>query len=132
MSITEGHQALIRRIVTMSGAPNIVLPGGPGKALPRIVVQVSGGSQRTMGLSGATDSTPEITVRVETAQKDAQGRDAYATANDALVAALVARFAVGGTFDGVTIEDAPLPRPALPVTDGVYSVPVIIRGRLFF
>ena len=125
MSLTAGQQALIRRIVTMTTSANIVLPNGPGAALPRYVVQVSGGSQRTATVDGVTDARPEIVVRVETVA------DAYATDNDALVAALVARFRPGDKFDGVTVIDAPLPRPPL-VGDGVYSVPVIIRGRFSF
>ena len=125
MSMTNGHQAIISRIVTMSGAPNVVLPNGPGKDCPRFVVQEAGGSQRTATVAGETDAYPEVIVRVET-------DTAYATENNALVAALVARFAPGSRFDGVTILDAPLPRAPLPVTEGVYSVPVIIRGRISF
>ncbi|MBN8189551.1 hypothetical protein JF540_22965 [Salipiger thiooxidans] len=129
MSLTEGQQALIRRIVTMGGGTNVSLPNGPGKALPRYVVQAAGGSQRTLGLSKVTDARPEISVRVEVAAwPDGQ----YATQSDTLVAALVARFAVADQFDGVTIEDAPNVRPPMPVSDGVYCVPVIIRGRCFF
>lgn len=125
MSLTAGQQALIYRLVTMSGGTNVVLPNGPGKGLPRYVVQVSGGAQRTATLGGRTDATPEIVVQVETEADD------YVTANNALVAALVARFAVGSRFDGVTITDAPLPRPAL-VGGGVYSVPVVVRGQTSF
>ena len=94
--------------------------------MPRYVVQVSGGGQRTATISGATESRPEIVVKVETAA------DGYATSNDTLVAALVAMFPVNARFDGVTILDAPQPRPAMPVTDGVYSVPVIVRGYFPF
>lgn len=129
MSITAGQQALIRRILTMTTSANIVVPNGSAKGLPRYVVQASGGSQRTLGLSKITDARPEITVRVETGVwPDVQ----YSTLSDTLVAALVARFAVSDQFDGVTIEDAPSVRPPLPVTDGVFAVPVIIRGRCFF
>lgn len=125
MSLTTGQQALIRRVTTMSAPPNVVLPNGKGKPLPRYVVQASGGSQSTFDLSGTTDSRPEIVVRVETEA------DEFATENDSLVAALVARFKPGDEFDGVEIMDAPLPRPPLE-GDGVYSVPVIIRGRYIF
>lgn len=121
MSITTGHQALIKRIVQMSTTANIVLPNGPGKDLPRYVIQAAGGSQRTATVGGITESYPEIVVQVET------GTD-YADDNDDLVADLVSLFAVNSRFDGVTIIDAPLPRPPLPVDRGVYSVPVIIRG----
>lgn len=124
MSLTDGQQALIRRIVTMTRTANVVLPNGSDEPLPRYVVQASGGSQRTVG--GRTEANPEITVRVETCS----GKNA--TQSDELVAALVDRFPVHARFDGVTILDAPLPRPPLPDTDGVYSVPVIIRGRTSF
>lgn len=126
MGITTGHQALINRIVTMPDPPNIVLPNGPGKGLPRYVIQVSGGAQQTATLQGLTDSTPEIVVQVETED------GGYTTENDTLVEALVARFPVASRFDGVCILESPMPRAALPVTDGVYSVPVIIRGSYTF
>lgn len=127
MSITTGQQALIRRIVTMTTDANIVLPNGPGKGLPRYVIQAAGGAQQTASLKGRTEAAPEIVVRVETADGE------YATQNDELVAALVARFPLDGApFDGVVIREAPLPRPPLPVADGVYAVPVIIRGATRF
>jgi hypothetical protein len=126
MSLTVGQQALIRRIVTMTTSANIVLPNGPGAGLPRYVVQVSGGSQIRRTVDGTTEARPEIVVRVET--KDGE----YANENDTLVAALVARFPCNASFDGVTIIDAPLPRAPLPLADGVYSVPVIIRGFTSF
>jgi hypothetical protein len=125
MSISTGQQALIRRIVTMTTDANIVLPNGSTHNLPRYVVQSSGGSQRSLGASGLTEAFPEIVVRVETVA------DAYATQNDQLVAALVARFSVGDVFDGVEITEAPLPRAPLGMSE-VYSVPVIIRGRMVF
>ena len=125
MTLVTGQQALIRRIVTMTTSANIVLPNGPGRGLPRYVIQVSGGSQQNTLVRGTTEAVAEIVVRVETGTE-------YATANDALVDALVARFPVTEVFDGVTIRDAPLPRPPLPVTEGVYAVPVIIRGFTSF
>lgn len=125
MSITTGQQALIRRIVTMTGGTNVVLPNGPDKGLPRYVVQVSGGGQRAMGLSQQTDAKPEIVVRVETVDGE------YTTENDQLVAALVARFNNCPKFDGVVIESAPQVRPPIQ-GGGVYAVPVVITGRFFF
>lgn len=124
MSLTAGQQALINRLVTMTDPPNIVLPNGPGKGLPRYVVQVSGGAQGTATLGGETEATPEIVIRVETED------GGYAVESDTLVAALVARFAVGDRFGGVTIAEAPLPRPAIP--GACYAVPVIVRGRTSF
>ena len=125
MSMTEGQKALIGRILGMSTSASIAMPNGPSKECPRYAIQAAGGSQRTATIGGTTESNPEIVVRVETDTD-------YATENDEMVAALVARFPVNARFDGVIILDAPLPRPPLPVLDGVYSVPVIIRGRYYF
>lgn len=125
MSLSTGQQALIRRIVTMDGAPNIRLPNGPGADLPRYVVQVSGGSQSGFGVDGSTEARPEIVVRVETIS------DTYATESDALVSALVDRFSPGDTFDGIEITSAPLPRAPIE-GNGIYAVPVIISGRFIF
>lgn len=125
MSLTTGQQALVARIINMPGRPNVVLPNGPSADCPRYVIQKAGGAQRTAGLDGRTDGTPEIVVRVET-------KSTYDVENDALVAALVARFRPGDRFDGVTIIEAPLPRPALPPVGGVYAVPVRIRGQYSF
>ncbi|WP_156127774.1 hypothetical protein [Pseudooceanicola atlanticus] len=125
MSLTAGQQAMIARIINMPGRPNLVLPAGPAADCPRYVVQEAGGAQRTVGLDGHTDSTPEIIVRVETNTK-------YSVENAELVAALVALFRPGDRFDGVTIIDAPLPRPALPTTRGIYAVPIRIRGQYSF
>ncbi len=129
MSITAGHQALIRRVVTMTDPPNIVLPNGPGKGLPRYVIQAAGGAQTPADMTGETRAFPEIVVRVET---KAWPEGQYAIESDALVAALIARFPVGVKFDGVKIDRAPEARTELPVIDGVYSVPVIIRGTYHF
>lgn len=128
MSITDGQQALIRRIVTMTTSANIILPNGPqGASVPRYVVQVSGGGQRNRFVRGTTEARPEITVRVETLDGE------YTTESDALVKSLVGRFAVGGApFDGVKILDAPLVQPPLPATQGLYVVPVVIRGFTTF
>lgn len=125
MSMTDGQQKLINRIVTMDDPPNIALPNGPGVGLPRYVVQEAGGSQNTFDMAGAVESFPEIVVRVETEDGE------YATQNNALVKALVTRFKPGSRFDGITILDAPSPRPPLR-GGGVYAVPVIIRGRYVF
>lgn len=125
MSITTGQQALIKRIVQMSTTADIVLPNGKAKGLPRYVIQASGGAQRTRTISGTTEAYPEIVVKVETGTE-------YATDNDTLISDLVTLFAVTTRFDGVTILDAPEVKPALPVTEGVYSVPVVIKGFYSF
>ncbi|NDV52108.1 hypothetical protein [Salipiger sp. PrR003] len=129
MSITAGHQALIRRVVTMTDPPNIVLPNGEGKGLPRYVVQAAGGAQTPADMTGKTRAFPEIVVRVET---KAWPAGQYFIESDALVAALVARFPPGAKFDGVKIDRAPDVRPSLPVTDGVLSIPVVIRATFIF
>lgn len=130
MTITAGQQALISQIATAAGRPAIGLPNGPVPAFSstvtaRWVIQVSGGAQIGVGLDGATDAHPEIVVRVETPA------DSYATDNDASVDALCALFPVGSTVGSVTIDKAPQPRAPMPYA-GVYSVPVIITGRMFF
>jgi len=115
MSLTDGHQAIIGRIVAEAGATSVVLPNGPGKGLPRYVVQEAGGTQRPIGVDGMTDATAEVVVRVETEA------GAYATEANALASALVAMFPGGLRFDGMTVMDAPSVRPPLPVADGVYA-----------
>jgi len=126
MSMTDGHQAIIARIVAQAGATGVALPNGAGVGLPRYVVQEAGGAQRTVTLSGLTDARAEVVVRVETAA------DGYATANNALVKALVQMFPPGLRFGAMTVLQAPDVRPPLPVTDGVYSVPVIVRAEFTF
>lgn len=125
MSITDGHQAIIRRIVTMATSAAIALPNGPSKSLPRYVVQAAGGAQTSADMTGTTRAFPEVVVRVETHAGQ------YATEADAMVKALVQRFPVGAVFDGVKIDTAPDVRPALP-GDGAFAVPVIIRGSTLF
>lgn len=124
-SLVAGHQAMISRIVTLASIA-VVLPNGPGKPLPRYVVQEAGGSQRTSLLGGLTDADPEVVVRVEV---DA---GQYATQSNVLVDELAAMFPAGLRFGGMTVLDAPMVRPPMPVSDGVYSVPVIIRARFSF
>jgi hypothetical protein len=133
MSITIGQQALIDRIVTMTDPPNIVLPGGESFDLPRYVIQVAGGAQQRETVGGLTRANPEIVVRVETKTVSDDNTFAGTAESNALIEALVERFAVGDRFDDVTILEAPSPRPPLPVLDGdTYSVPVVIRGRCYF
>lgn len=133
MSITLGQQALIDRVVSMTDPPNIVLPNGEPFDLPRYVIEVAGGAQQRETVGGLTRANPEIVVRVETRIVAVDNTFSLTDESNALVEALVERFAVGDRFDGVTIVEAPSPRPALPVQDGdTYSVPVVIRGRCYF
>jgi hypothetical protein len=129
MSVTTGHAALIRRVVTMTDPPNVMLPNGPGKGLPRYVIQAAGGAQTPADMTGKTRAFPEIVVRVET---KAWPEGQYLIESDQLVGALVARFPPGAKFDGVKIDRAPDVRPPLPVTDGVISIPVVIRATFVF
>lgn len=130
MTLTTGQSDLIGEIAGAAGRPAIGLPNGPvpefsGTVSARWVIQASGGGQVGVGLDGATDAHPEIVVRVETPA------DGYAAANDASVNALCALFPVGSTVGSVTIDKAPQPKAPMPYA-GVYSVPVIITGRMFF
>ena len=137
MTITTGQQALINQIAAAPGRPTIGLPNGhvpefSDTVTSRWVIQISGGSQVGIGLDGATDARPEIMVRVETPA------DALAISNDTSVIQLCSLFPVGalvyapGTVStGVKIDKAPQPKAPMPYA-GVYSVPVIITGRMFF
>ncbi|WP_422073872.1 hypothetical protein [Tranquillimonas rosea] len=124
MSLAAGQLALMKRVATMPDAPNVVWPNGEPADLPRLVMQPSGGGQSVATISGVTDATPEIVVRVETESGQFTG------ASDALVAALMDRFKPGDRFDGVRIIAAPQPRA--PIEGTPYVVPVVIRGRQFF
>lgn len=126
MSVTDGHQALIRRLVTMTTTASIALPNAPGApGVPRYVVQEAGGGQNTYTLDGDTNARPEIVVRCEVEA------DTDAAAANALAKALVDRFAVGSKFDGLTVLQAPNVRPPI-VADGIYAIPVVIRGFMTF
>lgn len=129
MSVTNGHKAIIARIVAQAGATAVALPNGPGKSLPRYVVQEAGGTQSNSMVAGLTDADAEVVVRVETVS------GSYATQSNDLTAALVAMFPAGlrfGTSPAMTILTPPNVRPPLPVIDGVYSVPVVVRARFTF
>lgn len=126
MSITDGYQAIISRLLTESSGVNIVLPDGPGKTLPRYVVQEAGGSQRVQNLDGDVAAMPEVMVMVETA--DGQ----YTTQSNALVKSLVDIFPVGSRFGGMEVVAPPDVRPPLPAHDGVYSVPVYVSARFVY
>lgn len=127
MSIATGHDAIIRRIINEFTGGNIVLPNGPSKDLPRIVLQEAGGVQLPFGLDGKTLSYPTVLVRVET---DAGN---YSTEATTIVNEIVSLFQPGiPAFDDVTVDRRPDVRPALPITNGVYAVPVYVRGRYVY
>lgn len=125
-SIADAHNALIARLQSMPGRPEIAYPNGPlVKDLPRIVVQVLSPVQRTLNLEGTTDAIAEINARIEV---EGGKFDAQAST---ILTAIQGRFAPGTTFDGVSITQAP--RPGKSYLDrGVYHTPVTIRGRFFF
>lgn len=128
MSLSDGHQAIISRIVEQASV-SVVLPNGPGRGLPRYVIQEIGGAQQTSMLAGDTDADPEVAVRVET--RDGQ----YATQANLLTRQLVAMFPVGlrfGDSGRFTVLRAPNVRPALPPVEGVYAVPVFVSARFTF
>lgn len=126
MSQTDGHQAIISRMIAELSGSNIVLPNGPGKSLPRYVVMEAGGRQTPATLDGTTDAYPEVVVRVETRA------GVYATQNNNMVSALVDAFPLGLQFSGMRVHRAPDVRPPLPIQDGVYSVPVIVTAQFNF
>lgn len=130
MSVTLGHQEIIRRIIRMAPhGVSIALPNGPGKTLPRYVVRDAGGSQTTTTLSGTVEAAAEVLVLVDTAT------GLFATQSNELTAALVQMFPPALRFGDetqMTVVDSPSVRPPLPSLDGVYSVPVMIRARLTF
>lgn len=122
----EIQQILIRHVAEMAVRPPIVFPNmADTPPPPRFVVQISASAQSTMGISRTTDATAEIVVLVQTEEGES------AVPNDDLVNLLIDRFPLGANVEDVFIQEAPLPRPPL-IGDGVYSVPVIIRGRSFF
>lgn len=126
MDITDGHDAIIRRIVAMADGASVITPNDhKGGALPRYIVQEAGGSQRTFGPHGETEARPEIVVRCETES------DTGTLGMKALIARLYEMFPVGERIEDVVILDAPSPRPPLP-GDGIYAVPVLIRGYMSF
>jgi hypothetical protein len=111
MSITAGHQKMIRHLIGMTTTANIVLPNGPGAGLPRYVVQVAGGLQQTRTIDGVTQAQPELVVSVETEA------GAYTTRSDEMIEALVQRFAANTRFEGMMVRGGSLPPPT-PSRDG--------------
>ena len=126
MSATLAQDALIARLKAMPGRPTLAYPNGPQvSVLPRIVVDVPSASERAVGVSSITQGDAEIIARVETldGQLDTEAKN--------IVQAIVDRFPVGLRTECVTITQAPTPR-ARYSADGVYHIPVIIRGRYHF
>lgn len=125
-SIVDAQNALIARLKAMPGAPSIVEPNdAEGADLPRIVVQVVAPRQSPFDATGNTLADAEINARIEVEDGNFTG------ASDILVAAIQSQFRPGTQFDGVTIITAPQPSISYQI-DGVYHVPVTIRGRCYF
>jgi len=125
-SIVDAQNALIERLMGMPDRPAIAYPSGKVvNDLPRIVVQKLAPTQRTLNLSGDTDSTASILARIEI--EDGQG-DARSSE---ILTAIQERFPVG--FEAATfwIEDLPASQAEYQA-GGVYHVPVIISGRYIF
>ncbi|MEO0721950.1 MAG: hypothetical protein AAFY43_07345 [Pseudomonadota bacterium] len=127
MSITTGQNALINHFLGMSPSEGVVLPNDRGLPAPppRYVVQVTAGSQQTLDFDGQVDARPEIVIRVDV---DA---DTGVSQSQAMVDALVSRFAVNTKIGDVLISQPAFPQGPLSA-NGVYSIPVIIRGRYCF
>jgi hypothetical protein len=128
MSITAGQFAVIRRLADNAGGYNVVWPDHDGSndySLPRFVAELAGGATNTLDLSGNTEADVQVSVKVET---DEGG---FAAVNLAMQAILTSLFRPGTTFSGVQIDDPITTRPPLE-NGGVFTVPVIIRGRYIY
>ncbi|MEL6170494.1 MAG: hypothetical protein AAFN44_03430 [Pseudomonadota bacterium] len=126
MNVMAIQDKLLARLQSMPGRPPIAYPNGPlVKDLPRIVVQYVPSAQRPFDMSGQTQVDAEINARIEVEQHTTTKKVGT------IVAAIQDHFRPTTRFDDVTIMQAPDPRPAIP-GQGVYAVPVIIRGRADF
>lgn len=126
MTILAAHNAIVTRILAISGRPSAAVPGGLAvNALPRWVIQHSANAISTITVKGTTRAVVEVIVSVETT--DGEGE---ATAQTH-IALLNAAFPVGLHFSGVAVTQAVDPRPPL-IRDGIYSVPCVIRGATSF
>ena len=129
MSAAKAEQALINHVVTMASVAEVVVPQGEMKGLPRYVIRAAGAGTRTFDLSGTTEADVEIVVSVET------DTGQYVTESNTLSDELETRFRPGTriTHGGVTVTVLRPPETRPPIVgDGVYSVPVIIRGRVYY
>lgn len=125
MSATLAQDALLKRLMSMPDRPSIAYPNGLNVEPPRIVVEFPAASQNTSELGGLTQGTAEMIARVET--KDGE----LDTEAKSIATQIVEHFPVGLETDLVTIVQAPSPRTAYQA-DGVYHIPVIVRGRYHF
>lgn len=127
MSGVDVEQTLIRRLLQMPGRWPVKVPNGAGvTAVQRYVVEGAAGSQRAEGASMVTNVDREINVRIEVPEGSGP------TDADNQAKAIVAWFPIGLVLEGlVEINEAPNARPGFPA-DGLYIVPVLIRGRGYF
>ncbi|MEL7299372.1 MAG: hypothetical protein AAFM92_03220 [Pseudomonadota bacterium] len=125
MSAIDAQNALLARLQGMPDAPAIAYPNGPVvKLRPRIVVQFPAAAQTTRTIKGCVEGTAEMIARIEVDQHCFAG-----AANDIAVQ-ILARFSPVLRLSGVTIIEAPSIQGAFS-SDGVYHLPVIIRGRFY-
>lgn len=126
MTVTALQQAAIQRIIDNAGAVAVGLPNRAApKTLPRYIVQIGPGNNRTATIGGTTDRAQDIVVLVET---DA---GAYALENDTAVQALINAFPVNQKVGPGYVPTLPSPRPPITAEKSVYSVPVVIPLRTF-
>lgn len=126
MSAIDIEEALIRRFLAMPTSYQRLRPNEAGNLTgPAYVIEVSGTAQATLGMSRMTEGNVEIMIRVDTPENQ------YATLAGQMVRAIVDHFQIGDRFDGVTITERPTPRTPYKA-NGVYSVPVLVRGRGYF
>lgn len=126
MASTDGQDAIITRILSMATTANFSVPDGPkGVALPRYRISDGGNPAIPRTIDGRVQAFPEVRVMVET--EEGKGGEQ----SKQMVQDLIDLFPQGERFDGVQILVPPDPRAPLQA-NGVYAVPVFIRGRQFY
>lgn len=124
-TIIDAQDALIAHLQAMPDRPAIAYPNGRVVTdLPRVAVEVPSGSERVVTIKGCGEGDAEILARVETQDGTFSG-EAGQIANN-----ILAHFAPVQRIDGVTIIERPTVRGSYR-EDGIYYVPVIIRGRFY-
>lgn len=127
MSGVDVERILIRRLLAMPGRWPVALPNGRGvTASQRYVLEPSGANQTSEGASVITNVDREINVRIEIPE----GIDTTPADNEAkrIVDWFPKNLVLEGLVEILTPPDA---RPGFPV-DGLWIVPVLIRGRGYF
>lgn len=126
MSATIAQRDLVTHLQAMPSRPAVAYPNGPIVTdMPRIVVEVPQAAQRTKTIAGIQEVDAEIVARIET--QDGH----FETEATDIAEAIVAHFAPGTKAGVNKIIDAPSVRSRFR-RDGVYYLPLIIRGRSYF